>query len=112
MQYWLHQLALELEERLTKDRDVVSRIHACIRQPSSSCFSPTVSKTSLQLLSILQNGRVAKSLTVGVCQLGDKRQSSYSRCCALVRYDAAKISSDSFAIIKSLNTAGNHQESW
>ncbi|KAF7667942.1 hypothetical protein LDENG_00039260 [Lucifuga dentata] len=80
VQYWLHQLALELEERLTKDRDV--------------------------------NGRVAKLLTVGVRQLGDKRPSSFSRCCALARYDATKISSDSFAIIKSLNTAGNHQEAW
>ncbi|XP_047459108.1 DNA polymerase eta [Mugil cephalus] len=80
VQYWLHQLALELEERLTKDREA--------------------------------NGRVAKQLTVGVRQLGDKRPSSFSRCCALVRYEAAKISSDSFAIIKSLNTAGNHQAAW
>uniref|UniRef100_A0A3Q2Z732 DNA polymerase eta n=1 Tax=Hippocampus comes TaxID=109280 RepID=A0A3Q2Z732_HIPCM len=75
VQHWLHQLALELEERLTKDRE--------------------------------ENGRMAKQLTVGVRQLGDKRPSSFSRCCALVRYDAAKLSSDSFAIIKSLNTAGN-----
>ncbi|XP_069548868.1 DNA polymerase eta isoform X1 [Brachyistius frenatus] len=80
VQHWLHQLALELEERLTKDREV--------------------------------NGRVGKLLTVGVRQLGDKRPSSFSRCCALVRYEATKISSDSFAIIKSLNTAGNHQAAW
>ncbi|XP_068577420.1 DNA polymerase eta [Cebidichthys violaceus] len=80
VQYWLHQLALELEERLTKDREV--------------------------------NGRVAKSLTVGVRQLGDKRPSGFSRCCALVRYEATKLSDDSFAIIKSLNTAGNHQAAW
>ncbi|XP_034538645.1 DNA polymerase eta [Notolabrus celidotus] len=80
VQYWLHQLALELEERLTKDKEV--------------------------------NGRVAKQLTVGVRQLGDKRPSSFSRCCALVRYEATKIASDSFAIIKSLNTAGNHQAAW
>uniref|UniRef100_A0AAQ5Z4N3 DNA polymerase eta n=1 Tax=Amphiprion ocellaris TaxID=80972 RepID=A0AAQ5Z4N3_AMPOC len=80
VQYWLHQLALELEERLTKDRDA--------------------------------NGRVAKLLTVGVRQLGDKRPSSFSRCCALARYEATKISGDSFAIIKSLNTAGNHQAAW
>ncbi|XP_022619452.1 DNA polymerase eta [Seriola dumerili] len=80
VQYWLHQLALELEERLTKDREV--------------------------------NGRVAKLLTVGVRQLGDKRPSSFSRCCALVRYEATKISSDSFAIIKSLSTAGSHQATW
>ncbi|XP_041722400.1 DNA polymerase eta isoform X1 [Coregonus clupeaformis] len=80
VQHWLYQLALELEERLTKDREM--------------------------------NGRVAKQLTVGVRQLGDKRPSSFSRCCALARYDATKISSDSFAIIKSLNTAGNHQAAW
>ncbi|XP_056126126.1 DNA polymerase eta [Rhinichthys klamathensis goyatoka] len=80
VQHWLHQLALELEERLSKDRDM--------------------------------NGRVAKQLTVGVRQAGDKRASSFSRCCALVRYDATKMTSDGFAIIKSLNTAGSHQEAW
>uniref|UniRef100_A0A8C7LWB8 DNA polymerase eta n=1 Tax=Oncorhynchus mykiss TaxID=8022 RepID=A0A8C7LWB8_ONCMY len=80
VQHWLYQLALELEERLTKDREL--------------------------------NGRVAKQLTVGVRQLGDKRLSSFSRCCSLARYDATKISSDSFAILKSLNTAGNHQAAW
>ncbi|XP_034148567.1 DNA polymerase eta isoform X2 [Esox lucius] len=80
VQHWLYQLALELQERLTKDREM--------------------------------NGRVAKQLTVGIRQLGDKKPSSFSRCCALARYDATKISSDSFAIIKSLNTAGNHQAAW
>ncbi|XP_051507460.1 DNA polymerase eta isoform X3 [Myxocyprinus asiaticus] len=78
VQYWLHQLALELEERLNKDREM--------------------------------NGRVAKLLTVGVRQAGDKKPNSFSRCCALTRYDVTKITTDSFAIIKSLNTAGNHQE--
>ncbi|XP_076831336.1 DNA polymerase eta isoform X2 [Brachyhypopomus gauderio] len=80
VQHWLHQLALELEERLNKDREM--------------------------------NGRVAKLLTVGVRQAGDKRPSSFSRCCALVRYETSKITSDSFALIKSLNIAGSHQESW
>lgn len=77
VQHWLHQLALELQERLNKDRDM--------------------------------NGRVAKQLTVGVRQAGDQ---SFSRCCALVRYDAVKMTSDSLAIIKSLNTAGSHQQAW
>ncbi|KAG9334883.1 hypothetical protein JZ751_006363 [Albula glossodonta] len=58
------------------------------------------------------NGRVAKLLTVGVRQMGDRRASSFSRCCALSRYETAKIASDAFAIIKSLNTAGNHQAAW
>ncbi|XP_049337516.1 DNA polymerase eta [Astyanax mexicanus] len=80
VQHWLHQLALELEERLNKDREM--------------------------------NGRVAKLLTVGVRQAGDKRLSSFSRCCALARYEASKITADSLAIIKSLNTAGSHQEAW
>ncbi|KAI4875787.1 hypothetical protein NFI96_018331 [Prochilodus magdalenae] len=80
VQHWLHQLALELEERLNKDRDM--------------------------------NGRVAKLLTVGVRQAGDKRPSSFSRCCALARYEATKIATDSLAIIKSLNIAGSHQEAW
>lgn len=33
VQYWLHQLALELEERLTKDREVVresSKQYGCL----------------------------------------------------------------------------------
>nr|AAI15308.1 Zgc:136881 [Danio rerio] len=80
VQYWLHQLALELEERLNKDRDV--------------------------------NGRVARQLTVGVRQAGGQRSGSFSRCCALVRYDAMKMTNDSLTIIKSLNTAGAHQEAW
>lgn len=61
------------------------------------------------VLFCVQNGRVAKQLTVGVRQAGDQ---SFSRCCALVRYDAVKMTSDSLAIIKSLNTAGSHQEAW
>ncbi|KAI1886358.1 hypothetical protein AGOR_G00213200 [Albula goreensis] len=80
VQHWLQQLSMELEERLTKDREM--------------------------------NGRVAKLLTVGVRQMGDRRASSFSRCCALSRYETAKIASDAFAIIKSLNTAGNHQAAW
>ncbi|XP_066535998.1 DNA polymerase eta isoform X2 [Hoplias malabaricus] len=56
VQHWLYQLALELEERLNKDREM--------------------------------NGRVAKSLTVGVRQAGDKRPCSFSRCCALARSPA------------------------
>ncbi|XP_066552763.1 DNA polymerase eta [Amia ocellicauda] len=80
VQHWLKQLALELEERLTKDRETYNR--------------------------------VAKQLVVGVRFAGDRKASSFSRCCALARYDANKISSDSYAIIKSLNNAGNHQAAW
>lgn len=49
---------------------------------------------------------------MAVRQAGDKKPNSFSRCFALARYEASKISSDSFAIIKSLNAAGSHQEAW
>jgi len=59
-----------------------------------------------------QNGRVARQLTVGVRQLGDPKASSFSRCCALARYDAHKISGDAHAIIRSLNALGSQQAAW
>lgn len=71
-----------------------------------------VSHQNLLFLTTCQNGRVAKMLTVGVRQLGDKRPNSFSRCCALVHYDATKLARDSFAIIRSLNTGGAHQATW
>uniref|UniRef100_A0A8D0L8E5 DNA polymerase eta n=1 Tax=Sphenodon punctatus TaxID=8508 RepID=A0A8D0L8E5_SPHPU len=80
VQHWLLQLALELEERLNKDRD--------------------------------QNSRVAKQLTVGVRMLGNKGAGGLSRCCALSRYDAHKISSNAFALLRTCNAAGGHQAAW
>ncbi|KAG7262208.1 hypothetical protein CRUP_012885 [Coryphaenoides rupestris] len=80
VKHWLYQLALELQERLTKDRDM--------------------------------NGRVARQLTVGVRRLGDHKAGSFSRCCALARYDAQKISGDAHAIIRSLNALGSQQTAW
>lgn len=75
-------------------------------------FNYSVMMYMKRLSLTLQNGRVAKLLTVGVRQAGDKRPNSFSRCFALARYEASKISSDSFAIMKSLNVAGSHQEAW
>ncbi|XP_069464933.1 DNA polymerase eta isoform X2 [Ambystoma mexicanum] len=80
VQYWLMQLALELEERLTKDREL--------------------------------NNRVAKQLTVSIRVQGDKRANSQSRCCALARYEAQKICSDAFIVMKTCNAAGAHQAAW
>lgn len=73
IQWWLLQLAQELEERLTKDRN--------------------------------DNDRVATQLAVSIRIQGDKRLSSLRRCCALTRYDASKMSSDAFALIRNCNTA-------
>ncbi|XP_053879287.1 DNA polymerase eta isoform X2 [Malaclemys terrapin pileata] len=80
VQHWLLQMALELEERLSKDRD--------------------------------QNCRVAKQLTVSIRMQGDQRASALSRCCALPRYDAHKISSDAFMIIRNCNVAGAQEAEW
>ncbi|XP_027694205.1 DNA polymerase eta isoform X2 [Vombatus ursinus] len=74
VQWWLLQLAQELEERLTKDRN--------------------------------DNDRVATQLIVNIRVQGDKRLSSLCRCCALACYDAHRMSSDAFALIRNYNTAG------
>ncbi|MGH0158741.1 UNVERIFIED_CONTAM: hypothetical protein FKN15_036505 [Acipenser sinensis] len=81
-----------------------------VAQQSSDPSQGLVSHT--EALFLLQNNRVAKQLTVGVRVEGDRRANSFSRCCALSRYEAKKISSDSLALIKSLNAAGNHQSAW
>ncbi|XP_053457510.1 DNA polymerase eta isoform X2 [Nycticebus coucang] len=78
VQWWLLQLAQELEERLTKDRN--------------------------------DNDRVATQLAVSIRVQGDKRLSSLRRCCALIRYDAHKMSRDAFAVIKNCNTSGIQTE--
>ncbi|XP_069092349.1 DNA polymerase eta isoform X1 [Pleurodeles waltl] len=80
VQYWLMQLAQELEERLKKDRE--------------------------------HNSRVAKLLTVSIRVQGDKRANSQSRCCALARYEAEKICTDAFIVLKASNVAGGHQVAW
>ncbi|XP_073194573.1 DNA polymerase eta isoform X3 [Lepidochelys kempii] len=59
-----------------------------------------------------KNCRVAKQLTVSIRMLGDQRASGLSRCCALPRYDAHKISSDAFMIIRNCNVAGAQQAAW
>ncbi|KAK2113761.1 hypothetical protein P7K49_008027 [Saguinus oedipus] len=82
VQWWLLQLAQELEERLTKDRNDIYK----------------------------SNDRVATQLAVGFRVQGDKRLSSLRRCCALTRYDAHKMSHDAFSVIKNYNTSGIQTE--
>uniref|UniRef100_A0A8C2ZGJ7 DNA polymerase eta n=1 Tax=Cyclopterus lumpus TaxID=8103 RepID=A0A8C2ZGJ7_CYCLU len=103
---WLFDLCRGMEFEAVKPRQLPKSI-GC-----SKTFSGKTSLATKEQVQYCYNGRVAKSLTVGVHQLGYKRPSSFSRCCALVRYEATKLSDDSFAIIKSLNTAGNHQAAW
>ncbi|XP_036724508.1 DNA polymerase eta [Balaenoptera musculus] len=78
VQWWLLQLAQELEERLIKDRN--------------------------------NNDRVATQLAVSIRVQGDKRLSSLRRCCALIRYDAHKMSHDAFAVIRNCNTSVTQTE--
>ncbi|XP_037751410.1 DNA polymerase eta isoform X1 [Chelonia mydas] len=118
VQHWLLQMALELEERLSKDRDQVRRglrvfcLSCCGAEPEAAGSSlPELSDTSLGDV-VTVNCRVAKQLTVSIRMLGDQRASGLSRCCALPRYDAHKISSDAFMIIRNCNVAGAQQAAW
>ena len=61
---------------------------------------------------ILQNKRTAKSLTLSLGFLGNPKPVSATRACALVRYDAQKMSDDSFSLLQQFNTCPAHQASW
>ncbi|XP_067242983.1 DNA polymerase eta isoform X2 [Chanodichthys erythropterus] len=98
---WLYDMCRGIEFEPVNPRQLPKSIGCSKNFPGKTCLATKQ-----------QNGRVAKQLTVGVRQAGDKKASSFSRCCALARYDATKMTSDSLAIIKSLNTAGSHQEAW
>ncbi|KAG2467190.1 ASPP2 protein, partial [Polypterus senegalus] len=98
---WLYELCRGIDFEPVKPRQLPKSI---------GCSKNFPGKTALA--SQEQNNRVAKLLTVGVRFQGDKRASSFSRCCGLSRYEAQKIAHDSFALIKSLNNAGNHQSTW
>ncbi|RUS78734.1 hypothetical protein EGW08_013485, partial [Elysia chlorotica] len=61
----------------------------------------------------LQNKRTAKSLTVNVrMQHEPGSSSSSSRACQLGRYDADKICSDAYALIKQFNTSSPQSLQW
>ena len=60
-----------------------------------------------------QNKRIAKSLTVHVrMQHEPGSSSSSSRACLLARYDAEKICSDAYNLIKQFNTAYSQSSQW
>ncbi|KAH9509130.1 hypothetical protein Btru_049132 [Bulinus truncatus] len=78
IKFWLSELAQEVCERLTRDRE--------------------------------NNNRVAKCLTVYVGF--NMSHTTSSRACALVKYDAEKIASDAFAMLKQFNTSPPHSQQW
>ncbi|GFS13089.1 DNA polymerase eta [Elysia marginata] len=62
---------------------------------------------------LLQNKRTAKSLTLHVrMQHQPGSSSSSSRACLLARYDADKICSDAYAVVKQFNTASVQSAQW
>ncbi|XP_063297640.1 DNA polymerase eta [Pelobates fuscus] len=120
---WLYYLCRGIEDEPVKPRQLPKSIGCSKTFPGKTALSTReqVQYWLLQLSTELEerlqkdrdmNSRVAKLLTVGIHRQGDPRYSSMSRCCALTRYDAQKISNDAFILLKSFNTAGTHQEAW
>ncbi|BFZ11944.1 hypothetical protein BsWGS_14983 [Bradybaena similaris] len=56
--------------------------------------------------------RTAKSLTVSVYYKSVSGPVAASRACALVRYDAEKISSDAYCLLQQFNTSSSHSQQW
>ncbi|XP_075060595.1 DNA polymerase eta [Mixophyes fleayi] len=120
---WLFALCRGIEDEPVKPRQLPKSIGCSKNFPGKTalCTRDQVQYWLLQLCLELEerlqkdrdtNHRVAKQLTVGLHRQGDPRSSSMSRCCALARYDAQKISSDVFVLLKSFNTAGAQQAAW
>ncbi|CAN2387505.1 cellular response to UV-C [Pristimantis euphronides] len=118
---WLYLLCRGIEEEPVKPRQLPKSIGCSKTFPNktSLCTRDQVQFWLLQLCLELEerlkkdremNHRVAKQLTVGFHRQGDS--SGLSRVCALTRYDAQKISSDAFILLKSFNKAGAHQAAW
>nr|AAX35543.1 DNA polymerase eta [Xenopus laevis] len=120
---WLYSLCRGIEDEPVKPRQLPKSIGCSKNFPGKTSLSTReqvqywLLQLSLELEGRLQkdrdaNNRVAKLLTVGLNQMGKRLYGSMSRCCALTRYDAQKISSDAFVLLKSFNAAGMHQAAW
>ncbi|XP_040286766.1 DNA polymerase eta [Bufo bufo] len=118
---WLYLLCRGIEDEPVKPRQLPKSIGCSKTFPrkTSLCTQDQVQFWLLQLCLELEerlkkdremNHRVAKQLTVGFHRQGDP--SGLSRVCALSRYDAQKISSDAFILLKSFNKAGAQQAAW
>ncbi|XP_077138036.1 DNA polymerase eta isoform X1 [Ranitomeya variabilis] len=118
---WLYLLCRGIEDEPVKPRQLPKSIGCSKTFPgkTSLCTQEQVQHWLLQLCLELEerlrkdrelNHRMAKQLTVGLHRQGDA--SGLSRCCTLTRYDAQKIRSDAFTLLKSFNTAGAHQVAW
>ena len=64
-----------------------------------------------EIYSLFQNGRVAKNIVVSVSNRGP-RSFNTSKTCAIVRYDAEKLTEDTYQLVSKLNQAGPTQSSW
>ncbi|KAM4772786.1 DNA polymerase eta [Rhinophrynus dorsalis] len=120
---WLYSLCRGIEEEPVKPRQLPKSIGCskCFPGKSALCTADQVQHWLFQLSLELEerlkkdrdtNNRVAKLLTVGLQRQGDRKYSSMSRCCALTRYDAQKISTDAFILLKTFNMSGGHQAAW
>nr|XP_042704391.1 DNA polymerase eta isoform X2 [Chrysemys picta bellii] len=92
------------ELQLTVGAVIVEEMRAAVEAVTGLSCSAGISHN--------KNCRVAKQLTVSIRMQGDQRASALSRCCALPRYDAHKISSDAFMIIRNCNVAGAQEAAW
>ncbi|XP_052048077.1 DNA polymerase eta isoform X2 [Apodemus sylvaticus] len=96
---WLYAMCRGIEHDPVKPRQLPKTI---------GCSKNFPGKTALATRE--QNDRVASQLVVSIRFQGDKRLSSLRRCCALLRYDAHKMSQDAFAAIRNCNTSGIQTE--
>uniref|UniRef100_K7G1Q6 DNA polymerase eta n=1 Tax=Pelodiscus sinensis TaxID=13735 RepID=K7G1Q6_PELSI len=120
---WLYDMCRGIEQEPVKPRQLPKSIGCSKNFPGKAALATQeqvqhwLLQMALELAGRLnkdrvQNCRVAKQLSVSIRMQGNQRASALSRHCALSRYDAHKISSDAFAIIRNCNMAGSQQAAW
>uniref|UniRef100_A0A7M4F2M9 DNA polymerase eta n=1 Tax=Crocodylus porosus TaxID=8502 RepID=A0A7M4F2M9_CROPO len=120
---WLYDMCRGIEYEPVRPRYLPQSIGCSKNFPGKTALATQeqVQHWILQLASELesrlskdrsQNGRVAKQLMVSIRMQGSLKPYGLTRCCALPRYDAHKISTDAFALIRNCNVAGAQQAAW
>ncbi|KYO23933.1 DNA polymerase eta [Alligator mississippiensis] len=120
---WLYDMCRGIEHEPVRPRYLPQSIGCSKNFPGKTALATQqqVQHWILQLASELesrlgkdrsQNGRIAKQLMVSIRMQGDLKPHGLTRCCALARYDAHKISTDAFALIRNCNMAGAQQAAW
>ncbi|ESO84458.1 hypothetical protein LOTGIDRAFT_222102 [Lottia gigantea] len=117
---WLYNICRGFDYEPVSARQLAKSIGCSKNFPGKTCLDTRkkvqhwISELSAEVTERLvkdkeNNKRSGKTLTVSVRLIGNQ---SFSRTCALLKYDEKKIRDDSLALLQKFNTSPPHQDCW